>query len=230
MSLIVLEGLDGSGKGTQAALLLEALLARGERARRVTFPDYASPSSALVKMYLNGEFGSEPEDVNAYAASAFYAVDRYASYKKDWKADYDRGDTILCDRYTTSNQIYQLGKLPESQWEEYLLWLEDLEYEKLGLPRPDRVIFLHMPVEVSQKLLSGRYSGDESKKDIHESHVDFLRECAQSARFAGRRLHWDLVSCARDGSPLPVEEIHKEVLRLALETLEGKDGKEGFCR
>ena len=97
MGLVVLEGLDGSGKGTQAQLLHRALENRGEPVRKVTFPDYSSPSSSLVKMYLNGEFGSDPEDVNAYAASAFYAVDRYASYKKDWGADYRQGALILCD-------------------------------------------------------------------------------------------------------------------------------------
>ena len=135
MGLVVLEGLDGSGKGTQAQLLHRALENRGEPVRKVTFPDYSSPSSSLVKMYLNGEFGSDPEDVNAYAASAFYAVDRYASYKKDWGADYRQGALILCDRYATSNLIYQLGKLPRTEWEGYLAWAQDLEYNKLGIPR-----------------------------------------------------------------------------------------------
>lgn len=118
--MIVLEGLDGSGKGTQTQLLLEALTTRFEKAgglgaRKITFPDYNSPSSALVKMYLNGEFGSDPQDVNAYTASTFYAVDRFASFQKDWKADYQRGKTILADRYVTSNYIYQMGKLPEGR-------------------------------------------------------------------------------------------------------------------
>ena len=180
MSLIVLEGLDGSGKGTQAQLLYEALSARYGRVRKITFPDYGSPSSALVKMYLNGDFGKNPEEVNAYAASAFYAVDRYASFQIDWKADYEGGVPILADRYTTSNMIYQLGKLPRTEWENYLSWAQDFEYDKLGLPRPDLVLFLDMPVEVSQALLLGRYHGDEEKKDIHESDLAFLRDCAQT--------------------------------------------------
>ena len=140
MGLVVLEGLDGSGKGTQAQLLHRALENRGEPVREVTFPDYSSPSSSLVKMYLNGEFGSDPEDVNAYAASAFYAVDRYASYKKDWGADYRQGALILCDRYATSNLIYQLGKLPRTEWEDYLAWAQDLEYNKLGIPDRKSVV------------------------------------------------------------------------------------------
>lgn len=218
MSLIVLEGLDGSGKSTQFRLLLEAVSDRQGQVREVKFPDYDSPSSALVKMYLNGEFGGDPGDVNPYAASAFYAVDRFASFQKDWKADHKAGKLILADRYVTSNFIYQMGKLPEEQWGGYLSWVEDLEYEKLGLPRPDKVIFLDMPVEVSQRLLSQRYHGDEGKKDIHESHLEYLKSCAACARFAGERLGWKMVPCAKDGEPLPVEDIHRAVLKLALET------------
>ena len=214
MSLLVLEGLDGSGKSTQFELLLKVLQARPGGAREVKFPDYNSDSSALVKMYLNGEFGSDPQAVNAYAASAFYAVDRFASFQKDWKADFDRGVTILADRYTTSNYIYQMGKLPEDRWEEYVDWVEDLEYRRLELPRPDQVIFLDMPVEVSQKLLSQRYRGDELKKDIHENHLDFLRNCANCAKFAAEKLGWKVISCAKDGAPRPIEEIHSEVLRV----------------
>ena len=214
MGLLVLEGLDGSGKSTQFELLLKVLQSRPAGAREVKFPDYSSDSSALVKMYLNGEFGSDPQAVNAYAASAFYAVDRFASFQKDWKADYQRGVTILADRYSTSNCIYQMGKLPEDRWEEYLIWVEDLEYGKLGLPRPDQVIYLDMPVEVSQRLLSERYRGDEQKKDIHENHIEFLRRCAKCAEFAAQRLGWETISCAKDGAPRSIEEIHNEVLRI----------------
>lgn len=212
MSLIVLEGLDGSGKGTQTALLAQALVKRGYPLRQVTFPDYDSPSSALVRMYLDGEFGSDPGDVNAYAASAFYAVDRFASFRRDWKADYDRGSVILCDRYVTSNMVYQMGKAPRGEWDQYLAWTEDFEYGKLGLPKPDLVLFLDMPVEVSQKLLLQRYHGDSGKKDIHESHLEFLRSCGECARYAGERLHWKVIPCAKEGEPLPVEEIHQAVL------------------
>lgn len=215
MSLIVLEGLDGAGKSTQLPLLEQALARRGP-VRTVSFPDYGSPSSALVKMYLGGAFGSAPEDVNAYAAGAFYAVDRYASFRTGWGEDYRRGVTILAGRYTTSNLLYQMEKLPESQWEGYIAWVEDFEYGRLGLPRPDRVILLDMPVEVSQRLLSRRYEGQEDKKDLHERDRNFLENCARCARFAAERLGWRTVACARDGEPLGVEEISRRVERAAL--------------
>ncbi len=219
MSLIVLEGLDGSGKGTQAGLLCQALKERGTPLRQVTFPDYASPSSALVKMYLNGDFGSNPGDVNAYAASAFYAVDRYAGFRRDWGTDYRRGSLILCDRYATSNMVYQMGKLPRQEWASYLHWVEEFEYGKLGIPRPDLVIYLDMPIEVSQKLLLQRYHGDDGKKDIHESHLEFLRSCEECARFAVELLGWRVIPCAKGGEPLPVEEIHSAVLAAVAETV-----------
>ena len=153
--LIVLEGLDGSGKATQAKLLAEHLAAQGVPVQKITFPDYASDSSALVKMYLAGQFGQHPDDVNAYAASSFYAVDRYASYKTSWGSFYERGGVIIADRYTTSNAVHQCSKLPQKQWEEYLHWLFDYEFRLLGLPAPDRVIYLQVDPEVSQRLIWG---------------------------------------------------------------------------
>lgn len=211
MGLIVLEGLDGSGKSTQLPLLEEELRRRGP-VRTVSFPDYSSPSSALVKMYLGGEFGDKPGDVNAYAAGAFYAVDRYASFKKDWQRDYESGVTILAGRYTTSNMIYQMEKLPRSQWEGYISWAEDFEYERLGLPRPQRVIFLDMPLDAAQKLLSKRYGGHDEKKDLHERDLRYLESCAQCARFAAEKLGWRVVECARGAEPLSIEEIHRRVV------------------
>ncbi|MCI9193727.1 MAG: thymidylate kinase [Acutalibacter muris] len=211
MGLIVLEGLDGSGKSTQLPLLEQELRRRGP-VRTVSFPDYSSPSSALVKMYLGGEFGDRPGDVNAYAAGAFYAVDRYASFKKDWQRDYESGVTILAGRYTTSNMIYQMEKLPRSQWEGYISWAEDFEYERLGLPRPQRVIFLDMPLDAAQKLLSKRYGGHDEKKDLHERDLRYLESCAQCARFAAEKLGWRVVECARGAEPLSIEEIHRRVV------------------
>ncbi len=211
MGLIVLEGLDGSGKSTQLPLLEQELRRRGP-VRTVSFPDYSSPSSALVKMYLGGEFGDKPGDVNAYAAGAFYAVDRYASFKKDWQQDYESGVTILAGRYTTSNMIYQMEKLPRSQWEGYISWAEDFEYERLGLPRPQRVIFLDMPLDAAQKLLSKRYGGHDEKKDLHERDLRYLESCAQCARFAAEKLGWRAIGCAREAEPLSIEEIHRRVV------------------
>ena len=161
--LIAIEGLDGSGKATQAKLLAGYLAAQGLAVREVSFPDYGSDSSALVKMYLAGQFGQHPDDVNAYAASSFYAVDRYASYKKDWGSFYENGGIVIADRYTTSNAVHQCSKLPPEQWESFLGWLFDFEFHLLGLPAPDEVIYLQVDPAVSQKLMTQRYHGDESR-------------------------------------------------------------------
>ena len=146
--LIVIEGLDGSGKATQARALAEALQAQGKNVMQITFPDYASDSSALVRMYLGGQFGSHPDDVNAYAASAFYSVDRFASYKMKWGEFYREGGIVIADRYTTSNAVHQCSKLPPEQWQEFLDWLFDFEYNKIGIPAPDRVIYLEVDLSL----------------------------------------------------------------------------------
>lgn len=212
--LIVIEGLDGSGKATQAKLLALALEENGERVKKITFPDYESDSSALVRMYLHGEFGSKPGDVNAYAASAFYAVDRYASFKKDWGEVYQSGGLIIADRYATSNGIHQCSKLDESEWDEYLKWLDDFEYKKLGIPAPDVVIYLKADTDISQKLMSGRYGGDESKKDIHEGDIEYLRRSQKAAAYCAQKLGWKTVECVRDGKMRTIEDIHNEIMTL----------------
>lgn len=205
--MIVIEGLDGSGKGTQAALLLSRLKESGKDAFPIDLPNYSDNSSALVKMYLKGEMGTRPGDVNAFAASTFYAVDRYASFKKFWNKEYDSGKIIVANRYTTSNACHQMTKLPEKDWDFFLDWLFDFEYHKLEIPEPDCVIFLDMPVEVSQKLLEKRYQNDESKKDIHELDVDYLLHCRKAAGYACDRLGWNRIVCAENGKPKSVEEI-----------------------
>lgn len=209
--LIVIEGLDGSGKSTQLQLLRERMT--GE-VRFVKFPDYDSDSSALVKMYLSGQFGTDPNKVNAYAASAFYAVDRFASYRTSWGDDYDRGATILCDRYATSNAVHQASKLEGEERDSYLDWLYDFEFNKLGIPKPDAVIFLDMPVDVSQRLMTGRYQGDEGKKDIHERDVAYLEHCRKAALYAANRLGWSVVSCAPDGVVRSREDISEEIFSI----------------
>lgn len=209
--IIVIEGLDGSGKATQTDLLYKKLLEQGKNVKKLTFPCYESESSALVRMYLGGELGSNPDSVNPYQASAFYAVDRVASFLKDWKSDYENGTIFLCDRYSTSNAIYQLSKLNESEYEEFLCWLNDFEHNKLGIPRADYVVYLDMPTEVSQKLMSKRYKGDEGKKDIHEKNEDFLKKCRMASSYCAKALNWDVVLCAEKGEPKTIEEIANEV-------------------
>lgn len=209
--LIVIEGLDGSGKSTQLELLPKSLSELGIECRTVSFPNYDSDSSALVKMYLSGEFGSKPEDVNAFAASTFYAVDRFASYKTNWGEFYENGGTVVAGRYTTSNAVHQASKLDPKKWEEFLSWLYEFEYEKIGIPKPDMVIFLDMPTDVSQKLLSKRYSGDNEKKDIHERDVDYLDHCRKAALFTAEFSGWQIVPCAENGEPRTIEAIAEDI-------------------
>lgn len=209
--MVVIEGLDASGKGTQSAILLDRLQANGHSAFAISLPNYDDNSSALVKMYLAGEMGSEPLDVNAYAASTFYAVDRYASFKKFWNKEYNSDKIIVANRYTTSNASHQMTKLEKSKWDFYLDWLFDFEYNKLEIPKPDLVIFLDMPVDVSQKLLMKRYNNDETKKDVHEKDVSYLASCHEAASYAAKKLNWQVINCARDGEPRPIEEIADEI-------------------
>lgn len=214
--LIIFEGLDGSGKGTQTALTAQKLAARGVELRQITFPNYASESSALVKMYLAGAFGQKPDDVNAYAASSFYAVDRYASYKTDWGAFYRAGGLVLSDRYTTSNAVHQCSKLPPAQWDGFLNWLFDFEYKKIGIPAPDAVVYLAVDPQVSQRLLAARYHGDDSKKDIQEKDLDYLARSREAAEYCARALGWKRIDCTADGpqgkTMRTVEQINDEIL------------------
>lgn len=218
--LVVIEGLDGSGKNTQTKLLLEYLNSIGAKNKYITFPNYNSPSSSLIKMYLNSEFGSNPDSVNAYAASSFYAVDRFASFKKFWEKEYNENHIILCDRYTTSNAIYQMCKLPENKWEEYLTWLSDYEYDKLGLPKPDKVIYLSVPIEISQSLLTKRYMGNETQKDLHESNLNFLRDCKKAAEHVTKVQNWDKIECTKNGVMRSVGDIHNDIINILKEELE----------
>ena len=207
--LFVLEGLDGSGKATQAKLLADALRAQGRQVRQVSFPDYESDSSALVRMYLAGAFGTRPGDVNAYAASSFYAVDRYASYRRDWGAFYDAGGVIVADRYTTSNAVHQRSKLPREQGDAFADWLFSYEYDLLGLPRPDAVFYLRVDPSVSERLLRER--GEAS--DIHERDREYQARCREAADDCAERFGWNVVECVQGGKLRSVEDIHAEILR-----------------
>jgi dTMP kinase len=213
--IIVIDGLDGCGKSTQLEICAKRLEEEGKKIRKISFPDYDSPSSAPVKMYLSGEIAKKADQVNAYAASSFYAVDRYISYKKYWEEDYLEGSIILAGRYVSSNAMHQMSKLSEEDWDSYLDWLADYEYNKLELPRADCTIFLDMPYETAQKLLSGRYGGDENKKDVHEGNEDYMRKCRRAALYAAERLSWHTISCAdSEGEPRAVADITKEILRI----------------
>lgn len=212
--VVVIEGLDGSGKSTQFEIVDKLLSDKNIPHRAISFPDYDNPSSALVKMYLGGKFSKNATDVNAYAASSFYAVDRYASFKLYWEEAYKSGDLILASRYVTSNAIYQMVKCEKSEWDNYIDWLFEYEYNKLGLPKPDSVIFLDMPISVSQKLLSNRYDGDEDKKDIHEINVGFLNKCREAALYTAEKYNWNIIKCSDGKNPLPLEIITDEIMKI----------------
>ena len=193
--LIVFEGTDGSGKSTQFRMLCERMEREGRPFRRLIFPQYQEPSSALLKMYLNGEFGSHPSDVNPYAASTFYAVDRYASWKKVWGDYYRGGGLVLSDRYTTSNAVHQASKLPEGEREAFFHWLYDFEYDKLGLPKPDEVLYLAVDTDATVQMLRAREKATNTHADIHEQDTAYLRTCSETGRQAADVLGWRKVEC-----------------------------------
>ena len=218
--LIVIEGTDGSGKSTQFKQLTEHLTADGKPFQTLVFPQYSEPSSALIRMYLGGEFGTKPTDVNAYAASAFYAVDRYASYKKTWGDWYEQGGLVVCDRYTTSNAVHQAAKEPDDQKEAYLQWLYEFEYDKLGLPRPDLTIYLDVPTAYTEKLLRSREQATNTQADIHEKDMAYLATCRKSGRAAAEYYGWKVIECVRDGVMRSIEDIHGEIYRCVKACLE----------
>ena len=210
--LIVIEGLDGSGKKTQTKFLYDYIKNINPNTHYISFPDYDSPSSSIIKMYLHSEFGNNPSSVNAYAASSFFAVDRFVSYKKTWSDLYQSGYIIIADRYTTSNAIYQMSKLSEGEWNKYLSWLYDHEYNKLGLPRPDKVIFLDVPIEISQVLMEERYSKGNGEKDLHESNIKFLEKCKKASKYVADFDNWYTINCVSNGKIKDKDYIHKEIL------------------
>lgn len=218
--LIVFEGMDGSGKATQSKMLFDKLVELGYKVRKVSFPDYDDDSSALVKMYLGGEFGDKPDSVNCYAASAFFAVDRVASYLKKWRTALDDGEIVLLDRYTTSNMVHQTSKLPCEEWDTYLDWLCDFEFKKMGLPAPDLAFYLRVTADVSQRMLEKRYQNDESKKDIHEKDVEYLHNCEKSGMYAAKKFGWKIIECLDGDSLRPVDDIHSEILKAVLDSFD----------
>ena len=218
--LIVLEGTDGSGKSTQFRLMAERLTAENVDFKRLVFPRYSQESSALIRMYLGGEFGTSPSDVNAYAASSFYAVDRYASYKQDWGQWYEDGGLILSDRYTTSNAVHQASKETGENRDKFLHWLYEFEYDKLGLPSPDLVIYLDVPTTFTQKLMRHREQDTGTQADIHEKDLTYLATCRETGRTAAAYYGWTVISCVKDGQMRSIEDIHEEIYRHVRKCLE----------
>ncbi len=219
--LITIEAGDGSGKATQTKALYDRLLAEGYQVLKVEYPDYQSESSALVRMYLGGEFGQQAENVSAYGASAFFAVDRYVSYLLKWRQAYESGWIILADRYTTSNMVHQAVKLKDSaEREEFLTWLWDFEFGRLQLPVPDRVIYLDMPPEISDRLINSRAAKDSSrKKDIHEKDTSYLHHCHRAYNEVAEKYGWVKISCAQQGNLRTVQDIHEDVYQAVKEIL-----------
>lgn len=214
--LIIIEGTDGSGKQTQTELLYQKLCSQNKKVKKITFPNYKSPASEPVKMYLAGEFGSDAKSVNVFASSTFYAVDRYASYKKDWESFYKNDGIIISDRYTTSNMVHQASKIDdEIEKEKYLEWLMDLEWNKIAIPKPDLVIFLDVPFEFSQELMKNRdnkITGD-SKKDIHEIDKEYMKKSYINAKELAKKYRWKIISCVENDNLKSIESINNEILK-----------------
>ena len=209
--LIVLEGIDGSGKSTQYRLLCERLEREGMAFHRIVFPRYEEESSALIRLYLGGAFGTHPDDVNAFCASSFYAVDRFASYRQDWGSVYENGGLILADRYTTSNAVHQGSKLPDAELPAFLDWLYDFEYNRIGLPRPDMVLYLDVDLETSLQRMRHREEKTGSHADIHEQDEAYLSRCLQTGDYACRHYGWTRIACRTDGQVREREEKHEEI-------------------
>ena len=218
-TLIVIEGTDGSGKETQARLLCQALEKKGLSVNFLSFPCYGTPACAPVEMYLGGKFGKKPEDVSPYAASVMYAIDRYASFKTKWAATYEKGEIFVADRYTTSNAVHQAAKLPPEERAAYLKWLYDIEYNKIGIPSPDLVVYLDLTPEASGKMLKERSGKPGVQQDIHETNGEFLRKSRENALGIARDSGWEVVTAGDKNGPYTKETIHAKVLKLAIPLL-----------
>ncbi len=209
--LIAVDGLDGSGKETQSKLLCAFLDSKGIKNRLISFPTYKEDSSALINMYLKGQFGKDPKAVNAFAASSFYAMDRYCSYMLDWKKDYAEDTVIIANRYTTANLVHQMSKLPEEEWDSFGKWLYEYEFSLLGLPAPTEVIYLCLPPSVSASLVQKRCDSTGAVKDIHENDKKHLEDSYKAALYASDKYAWHRIDCVKDGVLRSIEDIHIEV-------------------
>ena len=212
--LFVIDGTDGSGKQTQFAKLQERLSKEKIDYKTVSFPNYDSPSSSLVKMYLSGEFGSDAKKISPYIASTFYAADRFATFKKQYEEYYNNGGIILADRYTTANMVHQAGKIHDKEErKKFLDWLWNFEFNLYGLPVPSKVFFLKMPPEKSLELIKDRENKftHDTKKDIHESDEKHLIDSFNAACEIAKDYNWTTIECLKDGNLRTIEDIHEEI-------------------
>lgn len=216
--IIVIDGLDGSGKATQSNILKQNLIKDGFSVKQISFPNYESRSSELVKFYLEGKISKNPNEVNPYAAACFYACDRYINYKTDWINDINNKTIIIADRYVSSNAIHQMVKLEKNEWLNFLNWLFDFEYKKLGLPKEDYLIYLDMDPNISKHLLNNRYK-NSGEKDIHELNVDYLMNCRKAAKFAAQLNNWDIIKCFDDNNPLNINYISEIIYKKVREKI-----------
>ena len=228
-TLIVIEGTDSSGKETQTKKLYENLVSKYSKIKTLTFPNYESPACEPVKMYLAGEFGETALDVNPYPISTMFAIDRYASYKKDWEEFYNNDGILIADRYTQSNMIHQASKIEDPKKKEsYIAWLEELEFKKMEIPRPDMVIFINMPVETAKILMENRKNKitGEEKKDIHERDEEYLKKSYENACEIAKKQNWKEIKCVENNRLKSIDEISKEIYKLVIDQcLEVKECK-----
>lgn len=220
--LIVIEGTDGSGKATQAERLTRSLIDTGRPAMQISFPRYGHPMARGVEFYLEGRYGTDPDSVNPYAASLLYGVDRFDAYRTEWGRFYRDGGTVIADRYTTSNATHQAEKLAPELRHGFLDWLYDLEYNKLGLPRPDLVMFLDADPDVTRHILDTRTGKPGVKHDIHERDPEYLRRCREAAMDTIEYSGWIRIPCTEDGAMLSEDEIHGRVLARTMAILEAR--------
>ena len=221
--LFVIDGTDGSGKQTQFEELKKRLDKENIEYKTVSFPNYDSPSSGLVKMYLSGEFGEDPKAVNAYVASTFYAADRFATFKKDYEEYYKNGGIILADRYTTANMVHQAGKIIDPiERNKFLDWLWDFEFNLYGLPVPTKVFFLKMPIEKSIELMKNRENkfSHTATKDIHERNKEHLEDSHKAACYVAKKYDWCEINCVKDDNIRTIEDIHEEIYKTVKECLD----------
>ncbi|MGL5348319.1 MAG: dTMP kinase [Peptostreptococcaceae bacterium] len=224
--LIIIEsGSDASGKATQTRKLYDRLVKDGYKVRKVEYPNYNSESSALVKMYLRGDFGAKATDVDPYVASTFFAADRYASFKTEWEHFYNEGGIILADRYTTSNMVHQASKMDKEDRDKYINWLVDFEFNMYKIPKPDCVVFLDVPVEFSKKLMENRKNKitGEEKKDIHESDIKYLEQSYNNSLYIANKYDWQKINCVEDNTLRSIDSIHEEIYKLVTDTIESME-------